>query len=341
VIVDPNNGDTLACVSYPGYDNNRLANTMDTEYYNEIIQDQSTPQYNYATRQKTAPGSTFKMLSSIAGLTEGVITPSDLITDLGVFDKASMSPKCWIYSSMHRTHGSINVSEALRDSCNYFFYEVGYRLASKQTGSYNDSNGIALFQKYISMFGLDTTTGIEIGEATPDVSDNDSVRTAIGQSTNSYTTTQIARYVATIANKGTCYNLTLLKKTTDSSGNTLQNFGADVYNKVEGVSESSWDAVEDGMKMVVAHLSTFDKVAVSVAGKTGTAQENKKRGNHALFVCYAPTESPQVAIATRIPYGYTSGNAAEVTSYIINYIFSNDEDSSPLGDAAGNTYVND
>ena len=128
VVVDPNNGQVLACVTYPGYDNNRLANTVDAEYYNQLLQDESLPLYNNATQQRTAPGSTFKPVTAAAGISEGVITPYSTITDRGSFEKVTPSPECWFYPN--GTHGDINVSEAIRDSCNYFFMRLPFVLVT-------------------------------------------------------------------------------------------------------------------------------------------------------------------------------------------------------------------
>ena len=126
VVTNVKTGELLALVSYPGYDNNRLANSVDSEYYSSLSNNLSLPLYNHATQQKTAPGSTFKMVTATAGLTEGIISPGTTILDKGQFEEVANGPKCWIYPS---SHGSINVSEALRDSCNYFFYKVGYDLS--------------------------------------------------------------------------------------------------------------------------------------------------------------------------------------------------------------------
>ena len=322
VIVDPNSGEVLACVTYPGYDNNKLANSVDATYYAQLTKDLSYPLLNYATQQKTAPGSTFKPVTATAALTEGITTASEHIKDKGKFTEITPSPTCWIYPSS--THGSINISEAIRDSCNYFFYEMGYRMATSK-GSYDDETGLSILSKYATMYGLSTTTGIEISESSPEISDEDAVRSAIGQGTNNYTTSQLARYVATIANSGTCYNLSLIHKVADKDGNVLQEFEPTVNNTMDEVSTSTWNAIHSGMRMVVENLESFKNLDIKVAGKTGTAQERKSRANHALFICYAPYDEPTVAIATRIPYGYSSGNAAEVTSRIIEYFFNPDE----------------
>ncbi len=329
VITDVNNGDVLALVSYPGYDNNKMANGVDAEYYAQLRNDLSNPLYNYATQQKTAPGSTFKMVSSTAGLMEGVITTDSTITCNGVFDKFSSNPHCWIYP---RAHGSLDVTGGIRNSCNVFFYEVGYRLGLVND-TYKSEIGIDKLAKYADMYGLSETTGIEIAESEPEVSDEDAVRSAIGQGTHSYTTVGLARYVTTVANSGTCFNLTLLDKTTDSSGNLLEEYSATVRNTID-MDVSYWNAIHTGMRQVVEDKTYYNDVAVNVAGKTGTAQESKNRGNHALFVCYAPYEAPEIAIATRIAYGYTSSYAAQITKEAIEYYFGLTDEDEIEGSAA-------
>ena len=126
VVTDVNTGEVLACVSYPGYDNNRLANTMDSAYYNKLANDLSSPFYNTATQERTAPGSTYKMLTSVAALTEGIITPSDGVVCEGIFEKVFPNPKCWISPG---AHGWLDVTGALQHSCNIFYYEMGYELS--------------------------------------------------------------------------------------------------------------------------------------------------------------------------------------------------------------------
>lgn len=319
VVTDTDTGEILALVSYPGYDSNRLANTVDAEYFNSLQNDKSLPQYNYATQQGTAPGSTFKMITSTAGLAEGYITLGERIKDLGAYENVSNRPKCWIYPS---THGDINVSEAIRDSCNYYFYEVGYRLSTNNyTTSYNEELGISKIQTYASMFGLDETTGIEIEEAEPQIADEFPVMAAIGQSNNRYTTVQLARYVTSVANGGTVYNYTLLNRVEDSDGNVLKTFEPKVRNTVDILSDEEWNGIHAGMRMVVENTAEFNGFPITAAGKTGTAQQNLKRANHALFVGYAPYENPEISIATRIAYGYTSHNAAELSRNVFAYYF--------------------
>lgn len=319
VVTDTDTGEILALVSYPGYDSNKLANTVDADYFNSLQNDLSLPQYNYATQQGTAPGSTFKMVTSTAGLAENYITIGERIRDLGEYENISNHPKCWIYPS---THGEINVSEAIRDSCNYYFYEVGFRLSTNNYSTgYDDELGISKIQKYASLFGLDETTGIEIEEAKPQIADEFPVMAAIGQSNNRYTTVQLARYVTAVANGGTVYNYTLLNRVEDSDGNVIQTFEPKVRNTVDVLSSEEWNAIHTGMRMVVENTREFADFPIAAAGKTGTAQQNLNRANHALFVGYAPYDNPEISIATRIAYGYTSHNAAEVSRNVFAYYF--------------------
>lgn len=319
VVTDTKTGEILALVSYPGYDNNRLANTVDAEYYAKLTSDLSNPLYNYATQEKTAPGSTFKMVAATAGLAERVIDSGMQILDEGQYKRLEENgPKCWAYPS---NHGLINVSEAIRDSCNYYFYETGYRL-SLEAGIYNEKKGIASLQKYASLFGLNETTGIEIPESTPQIANEYPITASIGQSNNNYTTTQIARYVTAVANRGTVYRQTLLREVQNANGEVLQTYGPTVKNQMEALDSMQWDAIHSGMRMVVTEeLDTFKDFPVSVAGKTGTAQQVSNRPNHALFVGFAPYENPEVSVATRIAYGYTSHNAADVSKDILSYYF--------------------
>ncbi|SFH60895.1 penicillin-binding protein 2 [Pseudobutyrivibrio sp. OR37] len=317
VMLDTKTGEILAMVTYPGYDNNKLANSVDSDYYAYLTNSAANPLYNYATQQRTAPGSTFKIVSSTAGLAEGVITTTSQINDLGQFTKVSNNPKCWIYPS---NHGNINVSEAIRDSCNYFFYEVGWRLAGGD-GAYDDVKGIDKITKYASLYGLDETTGVEIEENSPHIATEYPVMAAIGQSDNNFTTVGLARYATAIASRGNVYNLTLLDSVRDADGNVIEDYKPSIRNQVDVLNTAEWDAVHYGMRMVCESLSSFNGFSVEVAGKTGTAQQVSNRPNHALFIGFAPYNNPEVSIATRIAYGYTSHNAAEVSKDILAYYF--------------------
>ena len=315
VITDVNTGQVLALVSYPGYDNNKMANSIDAEYYAQLNADKANPLYNYATQSKTAPGSTFKPVSATAGLMEGTITLTSTVNCTGTFTAITPSPRCWKVWG----HGSENVITAIRDSCNYFFYNLGYQLSTK-TGTYDEDAGLEALHKYADWYGLTEKSGIEIAEEAPEVSTEDPVRSAIGQGNNSYTTVGISRYVTAVANGGTVYNLTLLDKVLDSDGNVTMQFTPDVRNTIE-MPAANWNAIHLGMRQVVENKSYYGDLAVNVAGKTGTAEQTKSRPNHALFISYAPYENPEISVTTRIVFGYSSDYAAQITKDIYKYYY--------------------
>ncbi len=314
VVSDPNTGEVLACVSYPGYDNNRLSNTMDSEYYNQLVTGLSRPFYNNATQEKTAPGSTFKMVSAAAALTEGLVQGDTTLYCSGEFDKVTPSPKCWAYPN---AHGSLNVVTALDVSCNNYFYDVGYQFSLDKDGNYNSEQGVDVLKKYAEMFGLNKTSGIEIPESEPQISDKYAVETAIGQGTANYTVSQLNRYVAAVANKGILYKLTLLNKTTDPNGQVIKKYEPVVEDTIDEVSDVTWSLLHQGMVAMIDHTPSFSGIGVSVAGKTGTAQQSELHPDHGLFVGFAPVEAPEIAVSVRIKNGYTSAYAAEIGRDII------------------------
>ena len=201
---------------------------------------------------------------------------------------------------------------------------------------YDSKVGLATLAKYADMYGLSETSGVEIEEYSPKISDTDPVRSAIGQGTNNFTTAQLARYVTTIANRGTCYNLTLISKVTDSNNHLLYENDATVRNTIEEITDSEWNAIQLGMKRVVEGKAYFNELDVTAAGKTGTAQESKSRANHALFVCFAPYEKPEIAIATRIAFGYSSDYAAQTTKDALAFYYGKDDDEDILTGTASN-----
>lgn len=316
VVTDEKTGEIRAMVSYPGYDSNKLANGVDSEYFASLQHDKSSPLLNYATQQKTAPGSTFKLISATAGLAENVITTSDQIRCTGIYNDISNKPKCWIYPG---SHGLDNVSEAIRDSCNVFFYTVGNRLAQKKTGSYNDANGIDLIQKYAHIYGLDQKTGLEISESKSSVATKYPVMAAIGQSDNNYTTVALSRYVTAVAS-GKKYNYQLMNKIVDADGKTVKKYKADYEDISDTLTSSQWDAIHSGMREVVSTMDRFQGFDIPVAGKTGTAQQTG-HANHGLFVGYAPYDDPEITIAVRIANGYSSHNAATAARNVISYYY--------------------
>lgn len=311
VIVDVDTGEVLSLVSYPSYDNNKIANYS---YYQELLNDPTKPLYPTATQGKTAPGSTFKMMSAVAGLEEGVISYHDRITCTGHFTKVSPNVACWI-ASYGGAHGSINVVTAIAVSCNSFFNEVGYRLGITDEGNYSPSQGVENLAKYAAMFGLDTTTGIELIESKPSIPGTtdggtvNPVTAAMGQEFNSYTPTQLARYIATLANGGTLYELTLIDRVYDSDG-SLYMEQEPTITQVNEFTEGTIEAVHEGMIEVTTGSrgtarSFYYNFPVLVGGKTGTAQENKARASHAVFASFAPADDPEIAIVVALPYSYT------------------------------------
>lgn len=316
VVTDVNTGEVLALVSYPGYDINKLANGVDAEYYAKLQADLSVPQWSAATQQETAPGSTFKMVSAVAAMEEGVISSlSETVSCHSVFDKIEPPIRCW--SSVG--HGPMNLSNAIANSCNVFYYEVGYRLAQDING-YNSEYGLSRLGKYADMFGLTEKSGIEITESEPKFSDEYIVPSAIGQGSHNYTTVGLARYLTAVANSGTVYKLSILDKLTDSKGNLIEDYTPEIRNTID-IDVSIWDAIHTGMRTVVEKKTYYKELSVNVAGKTGTAQEGRNRTNHALFLSYAPYEDPEISVTVRIAYGYSSDYAAQTARDVYKYYY--------------------
>ena len=330
VITDVNTGDVLAMVTYPSYDNNMLANKIDWTYYQSLLTNNATPLLNRPTQQVTATGSTFKPLMALAGLGEGIITTKTKIKDEGIFELIDPSPKCWKYPG---NHGSINLTQAIQHSCNYFFYQVGYEMALDSSGNYSDSLGISTIQKYAAMFGLSSKSGVEVPEAMPAISSTDAVRTAIGYYHN-FAPVQIARYVTAIANRGTVFNLTLIDKTYNKQNNTIEENSATVYNKIDIYTDAQWDAVQKGMYDVVNTSANslnelYGDLGFKVAGKTGTAQVSLTHPSHGLFVSFAPYSSPDICVTIVLPNGYSSANAAKLGREVYG-LYYNDENKEEL-----------
>ena len=328
VITDPDNGDVLACVTYPGYDNNRLANQMDTDYYSKLSSDLSRPFYNKATQQKTAPGSTFKLVTALAGMEEGIATSDYYVNCTGAFTRISPAINCWY----HAGHGTLGVQGAIKNSCNVFFNQLTYDMGKDKNGEFSDSIGLSKLQKYAKMFQLDKESGIELPEAEPEVTDEAAIASSIGQGTNNYTTSQLARYATTIASRGTSYSISLLDKVTDSQGNLVKDYTPEIINQMD-VSDSEWDIIHNGMREVVENNAAFDDLDYAVSGKTGTA-ENTGHPSHGLFIGFTPSDDPEIAMAVRIANGYSSTNAAAVAKDVIKYEYNLADESQLLSGTA-------
>lgn len=321
VVTDPNNGDILALVSYPSYDNNKLSGTIDSKYYSSLVNDNASPLLNRATQSFIAPGSTYKPCTVIAGMDTGIITASTVFNCSGVFDKVTPSPRCWRLWG----HGAETAATGIRDSCNVYMYNVGYNLACSKNGSYNSTYGTNILKKYSDMLGLSTKSNIEIEEGEPGASSQNAITSAIGQGNHRYSTLNLARYVTTLATSGTCYNLTLVDKITDYDGNLIRYNSAEVNNTVE-LSSDIWNTVHQGMLMAGQSYTGFSVLGMSVAAKTGTAQEKKTDPDHATLISYAPYDNPEYCVAVRIQHGYGSGNAVNLGTEIYKMLFNITED---------------
>lgn len=316
VITDVHTGKVLACVSYPGYDNNRLANNMDTNYYAKLALDLSSPFFNKATQQTTAPGSTFKPLSAIAGMMEGVIDDGTYINCTGKFDLVQPPINCWNFAG----HEELEIRGAIEQSCNYFFNMIGFQLGKVEDNEFSETQSLTMLQKYASLLKMDKKTGIEISEAAPQVSNQYAVPSYIGQGTNLYTTSQLARYVTTLATSGTIYDLSLLDRVEDPAGEVVEEYGPKIIDEID-VPQNVWDDIHDGMYRVVQTHNQFDGLGIDVSGKTGTAQIDIEHPDHGLFVGYSPSTDPDYGVAVRIANGYSSGNACLIANDIFKYIY--------------------
>ncbi len=330
-VVSVGTGEVLALASYPTYDLSTF-----NEDYDALVNDQRLPMFNRATQGIYAPGSTFKMVTAVAALESGIITPSSIIQDRGIYTYyKDPQPMCWIYSQTGSTHGRINVSQAITDSCNYFFYEVG-RLT-----------GIRTLDSYASQFGLGQSTGIEIGDssgvlASPEWAeshdqewtDGQTITAAIGQSYNLFTPLQLANYVATLVGGGDHYQAHLLKnvKAYDNS-RLLYMYDDEPMNTVE-ISDSTLSAVTRGMHELTVSGSVayaFENCVVSAGAKTGSAQVGTDIAN-GVFVAYAPYENPEIAVAIVIEKGGSGAALANTAVEIINSWFSRAQDGTAIGE---------
>ena len=304
-----------------------LPNYNPAEYsknYTELFNNPQNPLLNRALGGAYTPGSTFKPLTSIAALEEGIITPSTKIADMGVYKyyAPSYQPTCLIWKNTGETHGIINVSEAIGVSCNYFFYDVGRQL------------GIDKLSNYAKAFGLGQKTGIELAEAEGIVASKefresrnmewypgDTLQAAIGQSDNMFTPAQLASYVGTIINKGTRYSLHLVKEVRSySTGEVVYKNEPAVISQHE-ISDETLSAVKDGMRRVTEDgtaKAVFESFTIPVGGKTGTA-EVSQGSDTVLFVGFAPYDNPQIAVAVVLEHGATSRYAAQVARDMFEY----------------------
>ncbi len=321
--VDVNTGEILALASCPTYDPARFY-----EEYESLSTDPNLPMFNRAIGGAYEPGSTFKMATALAALEEGIITPTDTIEDLGIYKYFDdYQPACWIYRGTGLTHGPVNVSEALKHSCNYFFYDIGRRTTIEKMST------------YAQLLGLGEATGIELTEeenkgklASPAQSERDgqkwvpgdTLQYSIGQSKNLFTPLQLANYLATIVNGGTRYKTHIVKAVRDSETGTLvQEAKPTVLSRID-IAPENLRAILEGMRDVVelgTASTVFEDFGVPVGGKTGTA-EVAGRADNAIFVGFAPYDNPTVAVCAVIEEGVHGANAARAVRDVLETYFS-------------------
>ena len=330
-VVSVGSGEVLALASYPTYDLSTF-----NEDYEDLVADERLPMFNRATQGTYAPGSTFKMCTAVAALESGIITPSSIIQDRGIYTYyRDPQPMCWVYRQGGSTHGRINVTQAITVSCNYFFYEVG-RLT-----------GIRTLDSYASQFGLGQSTGIEIGDssgvlASPEWADShnqewtdgQTITAAIGQSYNLFTPLQLANYIATLVGGGEHYQAHLLKNVKEyDNSRLLYVYDDEPLNTVE-MSGSTVEAVTKGMHELTVSggvAFAFRDCVVSAGAKTGSAQVGTDIAN-GVFVAYAPYEDPEIAVAIVIEKGGSGAARATAAGEIINSWFSHTDDGAAIGE---------
>ena len=319
VVMDVHTSEVLAAASYP---------TFNLATYADDFQENSTnplrPFNNRAFNGAYPPGSTFKMITAIAGLEEGIITPSTQIRDLGAYTYYGTvgAPKCWIYRQYRGTHGLQNVSEAIKNSCNYFFFEVGRLLE------------IDRLQDYAARFGLGQKTGLELNEsagvmAGPEYTESmggiwypgSTLSAAIGQESTQVTPVQLANYICTLLNGGTRNAAHLLKavKSADFS-KIIVDQQPEEMSSFE-IHKQNLDAVKRGMRGVAESSSAFNKLNVAVGAKTGSAQISASSESNSIFVCFAPFDDPEIAVAIVVEHGGSGSGLATIAADIFEYYF--------------------
>ncbi len=341
VVMNVNSGEVLAMASYPNYDPSDFVGGISTEAWNNYTNNTAKPLVDKAIQNSYSPGSTYKMVTAIAGLESGAINLNTKINDVGVYRKYGISMNCWYYTDYHRGHGYLNVSEAIEKSCNYFFYETGDRMGIDK---------LAEFAKY---FGLGTKTGIELqGETAGVLADRETkkqkhpddqnwnpgntLNASIGQGDNEFSPLQMARYISMLANGGHKIDVSIVKTIRNSDGSEASREEINKFvNKKLGLEEDTQEerqlnqnylnAVLQGMKSVTSDTGgtayvRFKDFNISVGGKTGSAEAPNNQV-HAWFVGFAPFENPEIAIVVMVENGGHGNYTAEVVRDIMGEYF--------------------
>lgn len=316
VVIENATGDILACATYPSYDINEYRSN-----YSQLVQDENKPLWNRALLGTYAAGSTFKPAVAVAGLSEGVISPNETIYCGGVYTElGSYQPRC-LY-----VNGPITVRQALQVSCNIYFYETGLRL------------GIEKLNTYCSQFGLGEPTGIEIGEATGQLSSPaakekvepgtpwyaaDTVQSSIGQLYNQFTPLQLANYAATIGNRGRRMDVNIVRSVKSyNMDETVWENEPTVVQQVEGTAEA-FEVTIEGMEMATGpggtSYSYWGDYPMTIASKTGTPET--KQFPNSTYICFGPSEEPEISVAVVIENGWHGYTGAPVARAIFDAYF--------------------
>lgn len=336
VVMNVKTGEILAMASYPDYEPELFVNGISQKKLDEYNKGDNI--FNRAISGVYAPGSIFKMITAIAGLETGVITPTEKINDIGVYKKAH-EPACWIWNSYGMSHGWLNVTEAITHSCNYFFYEVGYRATI---------DNIAKYAKY---YGLGEKTNVELPMeekgivATRDKAKErgdewqigETLSAAIGQSYNSYTPIQMAKYISMLANGGEPIDVTIVKSINDVNGNQVSKEDITKFVNAKlgltkekkenlNIKKENIDAILKGMKGVTSEeggtaYSTFANFNIELGGKTGSAQTDVQGKINGWFVGFAPYEEPEIAVVVLVENAGSGSYTAEVARDILQEYF--------------------
>lgn len=341
VVMNVKTGEVLAIASYPDYEPQLFADGISNEKYQEYISEEAhSPLFNRAISSTSSPGSTFKMVTAIAALESGKVTTTERVNDVGIYKfSRDYNPKCWIYSSYGRGHGYLNVSEAIKHSCNYFFYDMGERM------------GIDTLASYAKYLGLGQKTGIELpSEAVGSVSSKENsqkkgetftggntLQAAIGQHDNSFTPIQMAKYTSMIANGGRKIDVTIVKTIIDQNGNEVSKEEIDKYvNQKLGLTkdttleetfkEENVQAILEGMRGVTSEsggtaYQYFRDFNIEIGGKTGSAQTGIAGKTNGWFVGFAPFDDPEIAVVVMVENAGSGGYTAEVARDIIAEYF--------------------
>lgn len=336
VVMNVKTGEILALASNPSFNPDLFANGINSKDLEAYNNDPNKPFVNRAIQSSYAPGSTFKMVTAISALESGAVSLTEKINDTGVYPRGH-NPVCWLYTSSRRGHGYLNITQAIQHSCNYFFYEMGYRV------------GIDTLDKYATYFGLGTKTGVELPNekagtlASKQVARengtewyvSDSLSAAIGQSYNDFTPIQMARYISILTNGGRRINPTLIKSIINADGSEVSKEEIETYSneklginqtEVEDlqISDKNIKAVLEGMRSVTSETggsaySIFRNFNIEIGGKTGTAQAGDK--TNAWFVGFAPFDDPEIAVVIMIENGGKGLYAAYSAREIIGQYF--------------------